>query len=88
MKKKLAGKKTTARKPAARKAAPKKAAAKPAAKPARPAMPQAKIAVVKPESQPETHKPGVHPPSKPAPAYAQMIQRLWARKPPPHKLAK
>jgi len=36
----------------------------------------------------EPHKPGLHLPMRPAPAYAQMIQRGWAHKPPPHKLTK
>jgi hypothetical protein len=34
------------------------------------------------------HKPGLHLPMKPAPAYAHMIERAWAHKPPPHKLSK
>jgi hypothetical protein len=84
-------KKKTPMKPAAKKAAPKKPAAKSVAKKAAPAPKlQAKPVKAVPSeiasSTPEPHKPGVHLPSKPAPAYAQMQQRAWASKPPPHKL--
>jgi len=97
-------KKTPARPAAKKKAAPKKArsrklAAKPAAKKPRRAAPaKAKPAVAKtakPAALPvhlplhaAPDRPGLHLPMKPAPAYAQMIQRGWAGKPPPHKLTK
>lgn len=86
-------KKKTPAKAAPKKAAAKKPAPKPAAKKATPKArpkpaPQAKSAVVLPGAQTEQHKPGVHMPSRPAPAYSQMIQRGWAGKPPPHKISK
>lgn len=83
-------KKNPPAKPAAKKAAPKKPAAKPVtkkaarkaqAKPVKPALAQTTSGTA------EAHKPGQHLPSKPAPAYAQMQQRGWAGKPPPHKLS-
>jgi DnaK suppressor protein len=73
----------------AKKAAPKKPAAKPVAKKAAPAPKvKPKLVTVTPAAgDVEPRKPGQHPPSKPAPAYAQMQQRGWAGKPPPHKLS-
>lgn len=91
-KKPVARKKTAARKTVAKKAAPRKAPKKLAAKPpvrrlrVLAAKPQA--AVTMPGAAPEAHKPGLHLPMKPPPAYAQMVQRAWAHKPPPHKLTK
>ena len=82
-------KKKTPAKPAAKKAAPKKAAVKSAARKTAPA-PKPRVKPAKPVAPvvAEPHKPGVHLPSKPAPAYAQMQQNRWAGKPPPHKLTK
>lgn len=83
-------KKKTPAKSVAKKAPPKKPAVKPVAKKAAP-KPQAKPVKPAPAQvapgTPEAHKSGVHQPSKPAPAYAQMQQRGWAGKPPPHKLS-
>lgn len=84
-------KKKTPKKTAAKKPAPKKPAAGSAAKKAALA-PKPKVKTSKPAASEaaagtmEPHKPGIHLPSKPAPAYAQMQQRAWAHKPPPHKL--
>jgi hypothetical protein len=76
-------------KPVAKKVASKKPPAKPAPKKA--AKPKAKpkpAAVIPTAGNAEPHKFGQHQPSKPAPAYAQMLQRAWASKPPPHKIKK
>ena len=89
--KKPATRKAIAKKAAARKA-PKKRAAPPKARklrlvvPLPKSTPQQKPAVVSLVAPPP--RPGVHLPLKPPPAYAQMIQREWAHKPPPHKLTK
>ena len=83
MKKKAPAKKT-AKKATAKKPVPKRAKAKAPARP-KPLPKPAGLAIITPA---EPHKPGVHLPSKPAPAYSQMIQRGWAGKPPPHKISK
>src|SRR5215472_7232699 len=94
-----ARKKTVARKAAVKKAvarkAPKKRAAppkkrktvKPVASRSKPApLPKpAPVAVLTIPALPP-HRPGLHPPLRPAPAYAHMIERAWAHRPPPHKL--
>jgi hypothetical protein len=90
---KRAAPKKHAVKAAAKKAAPKKPAAKqarPAAKPEPKLKAVASTAPVQAQQPtlPLPHRPGLHLPLKPAPAYAQMIQREWAHKPPPHKLTK
>ena len=94
-KKKAAPKKTRSRKLAAKPAAkkPRRApaakanpvAAKPM-KPATPALPLSLPVHLPLHAAPD--RPGLHLPMKPAPAYAQMIQRGLAGKPPPHKLTK
>jgi len=85
--KKPSARKATAKKAAPRKA-PKKLAAKPPVRRLRVVARKPQPAVVTIIAVPETHKPGLHLPMKPPPAYAQMIQRAWATKPPPHKLTK
>lgn len=90
-KKKATPRKAVAKKTAARKA-PKKRATPPKARKLRLVVPQPKST---PQPRPVVvglvpppQRPGVHLPMKPPPAYAQMIQREWAHKPPPHKLTK
>lgn len=80
-------KKKTPAKPAPKKTAAKKPA-KPAAKKVAPVLRPKPVALAVITPKPEAHKPGVHLPSKPAPAYAQMQQNRWAGKPPPHKISK
>ena len=94
-KKPVARKKTAARKAVAKKAAARKAPKKRTA-PAK--ANKLRLVAPKPALQPKPTvlsvaippppRPGLHLPMKPPPAYAQMIQRDWAHKPPPHKLTK
>ncbi|HEV2214080.1 MAG TPA: hypothetical protein VGR64_02245 [Terracidiphilus sp.] len=81
---KLAAKPAAPRPRKAAPAAPAEARAKPVA--AKPVEPAAQTVPLPLHAEP--HKPGLHLPMRPAPAYAQMIQRAWAGKPPPHKLTK
>lgn len=104
MKKKTPARPAAKKKAAPKKARSRKLTAKPAAKKPRRAAAKAKPVAAKAAKPADKtvlaslqmhlpihaapHKPGLHLPMKPAPAYAQMIQRGWAGKPPPHKLTK
>jgi hypothetical protein len=84
-KKKLLSKKRPAKKAAVRKPSPKKAVAqKPLLRLARKSVaPKLQPIAIDPSDQ---HGPMHIPSHKPAPAYARLIQRSWAGKPPQHSI--